>query len=63
MSRQNPGRATGEKSRTIEGDEMVQDPNCKVYIPVSRSVVRRVGGEDLHFCSEDCAEKYIKEIR
>jgi YHS domain-containing protein len=60
VSKQNPGRTTGEKSRTIEGDEMVQDPNCKVYIPVSRSVVRRVGGEELHFCSEDCAKNYIK---
>ncbi len=41
---------------------MVQDPNCKVYIPVSRSVVRRIGSEDLHFCSEDCAKSYIKNL-
>lgn len=63
MSSQNPGRTTDEKSRTLEGDEMVQDSNCKVYIPVSRSVVRKVGGEELYFCSEDCANSYIKEIR
>ena len=62
MSSQAPGKPGGEKSRTLEGDEMVQDPNCKVYIPVSRSVVRRIGGEDLHFCSEDCAKNYIKNL-
>ena len=62
MSSQTSVKPGGVKSRTLEGDEMVQDPNCKVYIPVSRSVVRRIGGEDMHFCSEDCASNYIKNL-
>ena len=49
-------------SRTLEGDEMVQDPNCKVYVPVSRSVERRVGGQVYHFCSEECAKDFIKNL-
>ncbi len=42
---------------------MVQDPHCKVYVPLARSVSRKVGGETLHFCSEECAKNYVKEIK
>jgi len=55
---QRPGRG-----RDIEGDEMVQDPECKVYVPIARAVTRKVGGETAYFCSEDCAKKYVKGMR
>lgn len=43
-------------------DEMVQDPYCKKYIP-SREAVRRVlGGKEILFCSEECADKYEAQI-
>ena len=48
--------------RSIEGDEMVQDPECHVYVPVDRAVSRNVGGEKVYFCSEECAKKYVKGI-
>jgi len=50
------------KPKPPEGDEMVQDPQCKVYFPISRAVTKTVAGRAVHFCSEDCAEKYVKEI-
>jgi len=50
------------RARAVEGDDMVQDPQCKVYIPLSRAVERKVGGETHYFCSEDCARKYIKNL-
>jgi YHS domain-containing protein len=54
------GRA---KKRRLDGDEMVQDPQCKVYVPLSRALERKVGGQTLYFCSEDCARKYVKEVK
>lgn len=42
-----------------EADEMVQDPHCKVYVPLTRAVTVRAGADTLHFCSEDCARKYV----
>ena len=55
-------RSGGGGARPQVGDEMVQDPECKVYVPLSRAVSARVGGETLYFCSEDCARKYVKGL-
>jgi YHS domain-containing protein len=41
---------------------MVQDPQCKVYVPVSRAVKKSLGGNPLYFCSEDCASKFQKGL-
>ena len=42
-------------------DEMVQDPFCKVYIPRKEAIRRNIGGEELLFCSTECADKYEAE--
>ena len=38
--------------------EMVQDPNCGVYVPKSQTVTRSVRGKGHCFCSERCANEY-----
>ena len=48
----NRGRAQGIV------DEMVQDPFCKTYIPRRDSVRRVIQGQEVLFCSKDCADKY-----
>jgi YHS domain-containing protein len=54
----------GRIERRQEGkviDEMVQDPQCKTYIP-SRDAVRKViRGKEYYFCSEECAQRFEKE--
>ncbi|MBI9074849.1 MAG: hypothetical protein JEZ02_05495 [Desulfatibacillum sp.] len=42
-------------------DVMVQDPVCKVYFPRREGVTARVDGQIIHFCSEECMEKYFKQ--
>lgn len=57
-----------KKDRDITGgradgviDEMVQDPFCRIYIP-RRHAVRRVHeGNEMFFCSEECADKFEAE--
>jgi len=39
-------------------DEMVQDPNCLIYIPKSTAIRKSVGGETCFFCSRACAEEF-----
>lgn len=39
-------------------DEMVQDPLCKTYVPRRDSVRRVIQGQEVLFCSKDCADKY-----
>lgn len=40
--------------------EMVMDPNCETYIPVTEAITATIGGRDHFFCSEKCVEEYRK---
>ncbi|MFO7570639.1 MAG: hypothetical protein R6W75_12655 [Smithellaceae bacterium] len=45
----------------LKGEELVQDPFCKIYVPKSQAMVREINGKMCHFCSRECLEKYISE--
>ena len=45
---------------SIEGEDMVKDPYCNTYIPLSDAYKASVNGETLYFCSKECFEKYKK---
>lgn len=45
-------------TRRAAGEDLVRDPQCLAYVPQSRAVAGRVGGEALWFCSDACAERY-----
>lgn len=51
------------KSDHLMGEEMVQDPECRTYIPKARAVNRLVGGKLCSFCSESCAQRYEEKIK
>lgn len=42
-------------------EEMVQDPACGTWVPLSQALTARRNGETLHFCSAECRDKYLKE--
>jgi YHS domain-containing protein len=42
-------------------DELVQDPNCKLYIPSRSSVKKVIAGRTYSFCSEECARKFEED--
>jgi YHS domain-containing protein len=51
-------------SRTENGgviDEMVQDPQCKTYIPRRQAIEKTIDGKTFHFCSDACATKFLQE--
>jgi YHS domain-containing protein len=39
-------------------DDLVQDPQCKLYIPSRSSVKRVITGRNYSFCSEECARRF-----
>ena len=43
--------------------EMVQDPFCKTYIPRNEAYRAIIDGEEIFFCSRECADKYKNEIK
>ena len=51
-------------SRGMNGgviDEMVQDPQCKIYLPRREAIEKSINGKSYHFCSEACAAKFLQE--
>jgi YHS domain-containing protein len=42
-------------------DEMVQDPYCMKYIPQREAVRKVIEGNEIFFCSRECAEKFVRK--
>ena len=40
------------------GEEMVQDPVCKSYVPLSSAITLTTPGGRVYFCSNECRDKY-----
>jgi uncharacterized protein len=55
----------GEERRAprIPGEEMVQDPQCRTYVPKGRALARRIAGRTTYFCSAGCADAYERDHR
>lgn len=42
-----------------KGEEMVQDPVCRCFVPKSQAYRVAHRGKSLSFCSEECYRKYL----
>lgn len=42
----------------IRGEELVKDPWCGTYVPLSNAYKVTKKGETFYFCSKECSEKY-----
>ena len=42
------------------GEELVEDPECHAYVPVSQALTREIDGKRVYFCSQKCLEQYRK---
>jgi YHS domain-containing protein len=49
--------AAGASSLQSAGD-LKRDPVCGTYVSTAVSVKRTVKGQELHFCSNECRDKY-----
>lgn len=44
-------------------DELVKDPVCQTYVVLSRAVTAEVDGTVTHFCSRECAARFVRGER
>ncbi|MFA5321429.1 MAG: YHS domain-containing protein [Smithella sp.] len=49
------------KSSPFAGEDLVEDPVCHTYVPVSQAYKKEISGNDYYFCSKQCSEKYTLE--
>jgi len=52
-------RATPRREPDGEVAQLVQDPNCGIYVTRGDAVQRNVPGGMLFFCSEQCADAHM----
>jgi len=45
----------------LDGDQMVQDPACGVFVPRKTAIVQQVRGVTNCFCSQECAAKFQEQ--
>ena len=46
---------------TSGGEDLVEDPVCHTYVPLSQACKKEISGKSYYFCSERCSEKYLSE--
>lgn len=57
--RSGPTRAAPDRPPAVQaGGELKKDPVCGTYVSTSASVTRKVNGQVIYFCSEECRDKY-----
>lgn len=53
-----PGREERSAEQPRLAGELKRDPVCGVYVSTAKSVKRTIHGEVVHFCSQECSDKY-----
>jgi uncharacterized protein len=48
----------GQPVRGANGEDLVEDPYCHTYIPLSNAVKTSVQGKAVYFCSKKCLEEF-----
>ncbi len=43
----------------VKGEDLMQDPLCKTYVPKSQAYVKEIEGQAQYFCSQECCEKFL----
>ena len=49
------------KSKPAVEEDLVEDPACHTYIPVSQAYQKEIAGKNFYFCSKECRDGYILE--
>ncbi|HKV24683.1 MAG TPA: hypothetical protein VJN93_08845 [Candidatus Acidoferrum sp.] len=58
-----PGAANEEGKSPMAGRRLVRDPVCGMHVAEELAIPLSEGGEMVHFCSEECREKYLQGAR
>lgn len=51
-----------ERTASIEKEDLVKDPYCNTYVPISDAYKVSLNGKTVYFCSKECFEKYKADV-
>lgn len=55
-----PGGKKMPGNRSRDGEQMVEDPQCGTFLPLSEAFHAHINGKEQHFCSKKCRKEYKK---
>ena len=63
FQKRKPEETKAFKAGTVpaKGEDLVQDPFCKTYVPMSQAYVKEIQGKNQYFCSQECCNKFMEE--
>ena len=47
------------KASPVGVEDLIEDPVCHTYVPLSQAFRKEISGNDYYFCSKQCSEKYV----
>jgi YHS domain-containing protein len=56
-----PGSTAGRGSESTPKGQTARDPVCGMFVSTELSHKLNDGGQTLHFCSQECLERYQKK--
>lgn len=56
-------KSENEEAKKVADGVLVRDPICGVYVEKESSFSVRNGDTVEYFCSDDCRQKYIKQVQ
>ena len=57
------GKNEGDRDKPSPeiGEDLVEDPICHTYVPISQAHKKEMSGKSYFFCSKQCSDKYVME--
>jgi YHS domain-containing protein len=59
-SAERSGSGYPDRNTAVKGEDLVEDPVCHTYVPISTAFKGVIEGKEVYFCSRECYEKQIK---
>lgn len=54
-------RSSPKTDLPAAGEDLVEDPLCHTYVPVSNALKAEIAGKTVYFCSRKCLELYKEQ--
>ena len=52
-----------QKRQATNGDDLVEDPYCHTYVPMSNAYKKAENGKIIYFCSKKCLDEYSSHTK
>jgi YHS domain-containing protein len=58
-----PKKKQPPANRSAAGETMVEDPQCKTFLPESEAIKATINGREYFFCSKKCLKEFKHTLK